>query len=119
RLYNLGARKYIVSGIGPLGCIPYQLSNAGSVDGECIASTNKLVLSFNTRLKDLINNLNSKLPMATIVYLNTYNVVSEIIQNYQNYGLININTACCGSGGRFKGRVSCLPHSPYCGEDRH
>ncbi|XP_057833924.1 GDSL esterase/lipase At3g50400 isoform X2 [Cryptomeria japonica] len=119
RLYNLGARKFMVSGIGPIGCIPSQLSNAGSVDGACIAATNELVVSFNTRLKDLIHDLNSNLPMAAIVYLNTYDVASNVMQNHQQYGLIDINTACCGSGGKFKGMITCIPNSPYCGEDRH
>ncbi|EFJ14546.1 hypothetical protein SELMODRAFT_423586 [Selaginella moellendorffii] len=50
-LYNLGARRIIVTGVGPIGCIPYQLTLNLRRDGSCVPSANKLALDYNSALE--------------------------------------------------------------------
>ncbi|EFJ26248.1 hypothetical protein SELMODRAFT_16279, partial [Selaginella moellendorffii] len=80
-LYNLGARRIIVTGVGPIGCIPYQLTLNLRRDGNCVPSANKLALDYNSALGDLILELNSKLPGSMFSYANAYNVVCDVITN--------------------------------------
>ena len=42
---------------------------------------NKLVLQYNARLKDLVQELNENLPGATFVHANVYELVMELITN--------------------------------------
>jgi hypothetical protein len=46
----------------------------------------KFLLVINRHLKDLIVNLNSNTSIATYVYTNSYDVVVEVVQNYQQFG---------------------------------
>lgn len=47
---------------------------------------NKLALQYNARLKDLLASLNENLPGATFVHANVYDLVMEVITNYDKYG---------------------------------
>lgn len=62
-LYNWGARKFVISNVGPLGCIPSRLA-MGSIDGTCVAYDNELVNGFNKALKNLTETLPQSLPDA-------------------------------------------------------
>lgn len=86
RLYKLDARKFILGNVGPLGCIPYQKTLNQLTEGECVALPNKLALQYNSRLKDLVTELNENLSEATFVHANVYDLVLELIQNYAKYG---------------------------------
>ena len=84
---NLGARKFILSNVGPLGCIPYRMTLESTVKGQCVQSDNTLVSSFNTALKSLVDELNGRYPQTKFVLANSYNVVSQIISNPAAYGI--------------------------------
>lgn len=47
---------------------------------------NKLALQYNAKLKDLVAQLNDNLPGATFVHANVYDLVMEVITNYDKYG---------------------------------
>lgn len=47
---------------------------------------NKLAIQYNGRLKDLLAQLNENLPGATFVLANVYDLVLEVITNYDKYG---------------------------------
>ena len=79
-LYNWGARKFVVSNVGPLGCIPSRLA-MGSIDGTCVAYDNELVKGFNKALKNLTETLPQSLPDAMFLYGNSHDVVYDIIQD--------------------------------------
>ncbi|PIA47127.1 hypothetical protein AQUCO_01400078v1 [Aquilegia coerulea] len=51
-LYNLGARKFILSGVGLMGCIPSIL--AQSPDGKCSEEVNRLVIPFNANIRAMV-----------------------------------------------------------------
>lgn len=86
RLYQLDARKFVIGNVGPVGCIPYQKTiNQLSAD-ECVDLPNQLARQYNVRLKDLVTELNTNLNGSTFVYANVYDLVMEVITNYDKYG---------------------------------
>lgn len=147
RLYGLGARKMILVGIGPLGCIPSQLSMVVTSQA-CVERVNSLVSAYNTRLIHLTNNLNQSLPGSFFVYQDIYTTFYDMVINPSKYGepgtnlcyragvsdvlvitnwgcICDIvgftvaNQACCGNG-RYGGELSCLPlQTPCPNRDQH
>ncbi|XP_024368984.1 GDSL esterase/lipase At4g16230 isoform X1 [Physcomitrium patens] len=114
KLYNLGARKVVVPALGPLGCIPFQLSFRLSKNGECSEKVNAEVREFNAGVFGLVKELNANLPGAKFIYLDSYKIVSEMIANPRAYGFTVANVGCCGAGGNYKGVVPCLPNFNIC-----
>ncbi|KAK4490418.1 hypothetical protein RD792_001095 [Penstemon davidsonii] len=89
RLYQLGARRMVFHGLGPLGCIPAQ--RAKSSKGECLSQVNLWVQQFNSKVEKLIVNLNSHYyPSAQIKFADTYPAVLDLIEKPTAYGMITI-----------------------------
>ncbi|PSR88073.1 GDSL esterase/lipase [Actinidia chinensis var. chinensis] len=112
-LHSLGLRKFLLGGIGPLGCIPNQLATGLAPPGKCVSLVNDLVGMFNTQLISLVDQLNSKYPEAIFVYGNTYGAFGDILNNPTAYGFKVIDKGCCGIG-RNQGQITCLPFSSPC-----
>ncbi|CAN6934962.1 unnamed protein product, partial [Brassica oleracea] len=111
RLYNLGGRKFIVAGLGRMGCIPSIL--AQGTDGKCSEEVNQLVLPFNTNVKTMISNLNQNLPAAKFIYIDITHMLEDIIANPAIYGVTTLDKGCCGIG-RNRGQITCLPFETPC-----
>ncbi|XP_075653261.1 GDSL esterase/lipase At2g23540-like [Castanea sativa] len=116
RLYQLDARKFVIANVGPIGCIPYQKTLYQLNEGECVELPNKLALQYNAKLKDLLTEFNENLPGATFVLANVYDLASDIITNYENYGFITSSKACCGNGGQYAGIIPCGPTTSMCSD---
>lgn len=82
----MDARKFIIGNVGPIGCIPYQKTINQLNEDECVALPNQLALRYNSKLKDLVAQMNDNLPGATFVHANVYDLVMELITNYAKYG---------------------------------
>lgn len=82
----MDARKFIIGNVGPIGCIPYQKTINQLKENECVELANQLATQYNSRLKELLGDLNKNLPGATFVHLNVYDLVLELITNYAKYG---------------------------------
>ncbi|KAK7329571.1 hypothetical protein VNO77_23741 [Canavalia gladiata] len=114
RLFNLGARKIIVTNVGPIGCIPIQRDmNPAAVD-NCVTFPNQLAELFNSHLKSLIVELTSTLKGSMFVYANVYHILEDILNNYTAYGFENPSSSCCHLAGRFGGLIPCGPTSTVC-----
>lgn len=138
RLYTLGARKFVLTGIGKMGCIPTMLARAE--DGQCLDTVNQAVLPFNANVKQMIYNFNTTLPDANFVFIDTDKMFQHIINNSKIYGtylhrlifilkIIKIliifqwlklfigftvfDRGCCGVG-KNSGEVTCLPFETPC-----
>ncbi|KAK3030676.1 hypothetical protein RJ639_035880 [Escallonia herrerae] len=97
RLHELGARKIIVVGVGPLGCIPFVRALHLVPSGKCSAKVNSLIQGYNKKLRDMLNQCNQEMGPETIyVYANSYDIFGGIILNYHKYGFENANDPCCG-----------------------
>ncbi|KAI9100238.1 hypothetical protein K1719_024456 [Acacia pycnantha] len=114
RLYELGARKIVFHGLGPLGCIPSQ--RVKSRKGECLKRVNEWVTEFNTRVQNLLHTLNRRLPNAKLAFADTYPVVLDLINNPTTYGFKVSNTSCCNVDTSIGGL--CLPNSKLCSNRR-
>lgn len=86
----MDARKFIIGNVGPIGCIPYQKTINQLKENECVELANQLALQYNDRLKELLGDLNQNLPGATFVHLNVYDLVMELITNYDKYGKLSL-----------------------------
>lgn len=117
RLYTLGARKFVVGNVGPIGCIPYQKTINQLDATECVGLADQLAVQYNGRLRDLLAEFNQNLPAAKFVLANVYDLVMELISNYRKHGFKTASAACCGNGGRFAGIIPCGPVSSLC-DDR-
>ncbi|KAM7509372.1 hypothetical protein LguiA_019825 [Lonicera macranthoides] len=84
RLYNLGARKFAIAGIGVMGCIPSILSQ--STSGSCSDDVNRLVEPFNGNIKTMINKLSANLPGSKYSFIDIHNMFQDILANYRTYG---------------------------------
>ncbi|XP_030955824.1 GDSL esterase/lipase At5g41890 [Quercus lobata] len=97
RLHELGARKFIVVGVGPIGCIPFVRSLNLLASGKCSIKVNDLIQGYNKKLNMALDQLNQQLgPEAIFVYANSFDIVMRIILNYHQYGFENANDPCCG-----------------------
>ncbi|GMQ02008.1 hypothetical protein CsSME_00048439 [Camellia sinensis var. sinensis] len=113
RLYNLGARKFVLAGLGLMGCIPSIL--AQSPNGVCSEEVNQLVLPFNANMKLMIDNLSANLPGSHFIFINIHNMFKDILTNNSSYGFSVINKGCCGIG-RNSGQITCLPLQTPCSD---
>ncbi|CAO2832382.1 unnamed protein product [Amaranthus hypochondriacus] len=111
KLYNLGARKFAIAGLGAMGCIPSIL--AQSPTGKCSDAVNALVQPFNANVNTMINNLNTKLPAAKFIYIDIANMFRDILTRPASYGFRVIDRGCCGIG-RNQGQITCLPFETPC-----
>lgn len=73
-LYNSGARKAALFGVGVIGCTPSALSRTRG--SACVAAMNNAAQRFNGKLKSLVDQLNGKLRDARFIYVNIFGMGS-------------------------------------------
>lgn len=117
QLHSLGARKVIVTAVGQIGCIPYELARInGNITG-CNEKINNAIQYFNSGLKQLVQNINGgQLPGAKFVFLDFYQSSADLALNGKSMGFDVVDKGCCGVG-RNNGQITCLPLQQVC-EDR-
>ncbi|GMP93682.1 hypothetical protein CsSME_00043408 [Camellia sinensis var. sinensis] len=71
-LYRLGARKFVVKNIWPLGCTP-----------------NFLIIPYNNSLPSMLNDLQSYLTGVAFSHSNDFQFVTDLMQNSKKYGMEN------------------------------
>nr|POE93922.1 gdsl esterase/lipase [Quercus suber] len=112
-LYDYGARKMALFGIGQIGCSPSELAQ-NSPDGKtCVQRINSANQIFNSRLKALVNTLNNNVSDARFIYIDSYGIFQDIINSPSTYGFKVTNAGCCGVG-RNNGQITCLPMQNPC-----
>ncbi|KAL2645396.1 hypothetical protein R1flu_012983 [Riccia fluitans] len=94
-LFDEGARKIVLSALGPLGCLP---TNVASNNGSCVESVNNLVKLFNSKLPALLDRINANCEGARVIYTDSYDTVEGFIKNGTEYGFSRGSYGCCGTG---------------------
>ncbi|GLJ30601.1 hypothetical protein SUGI_0605960 [Cryptomeria japonica] len=112
KIYEIGARKIVFNGMGPLGCIPSQRLQNPAGDNSCLDDVNTWAQKFNVQINGVLKRLNSQLPGVRISYVDTYNLLMELIQNPNKYGFDVVDVPCCKVATQF-GQF-CLPNSSLC-----
>nr|GEW96621.1 GDSL esterase/lipase At1g29670-like [Tanacetum cinerariifolium] len=69
-LYDLGARKVAVFGLGQIGCAPAEIARFGTNGKPCVEWINDAVKIFNEHLRSLINELNNDYTDARLTFIN-------------------------------------------------
>jgi len=82
----MGARKVVVASMGPIGCIPFQLTLRLSRNGECSEKVNADARLFNAGILAMVKQLNAELPGAHFLYADAYKGVMDMISNPSQYG---------------------------------
>nr|AFK40262.1 unknown [Lotus japonicus] len=114
QLYSLGARKVMVTAVGQIGYIPYQLARTRANNTKCNEKINNVIQYFNTGLKKMVQNFNGgQLPGAKFVYLDFYKSSQDLSTNGTSFGFEVVDKGCCGVG-RNNGQITCLPLQQPC-----
>ncbi|KAF7096279.1 hypothetical protein CFC21_098250 [Triticum aestivum] len=117
RLYKAGARRFVVAGVGSMGCIPTIL--ARSAEGRCSEEVDQLVAPFNAGVRGMLDGLNAGLPGATFTYLDNHRLFKLMLAHPASYGFDVVDRGCCGID-RNGGQMTCLPFMPPCADrDRY
>lgn len=85
RLYELGARRVLVTGTGPLGCVPAELA-LRSRNGECSVELQRAAALFNPQLVQMINSLNSQIGSDIFIAANAQQMHMDFVSDPQAYG---------------------------------
>ncbi|XP_062160831.1 GDSL esterase/lipase At5g45670-like [Alnus glutinosa] len=112
-LYQYGARKMVLFGLGQIGCSPIELAQNSPDGSTCVQRINSAIQIFNNKLKSLVNELNSNFPDARFIFVDSYGIFQDIINSPSSYGFKVTNVGCCGVG-RNNGRLTCLPYQTPC-----
>jgi len=86
RLYELGGRRVLVTGTGPLGCVPAQLATR-SRNGECVAELQEAAQIFNPLLVEMTRDINSQVGSEVFVAVNAFQMNMNFITDPQIFGL--------------------------------
>ncbi|XP_057840472.2 GDSL esterase/lipase At4g26790 [Cryptomeria japonica] len=98
-LYNLGATRFALINVPPLGCLPIERTLRSLLNrGACDEEINQAASGFNSGLNAMIDGLKSTFPRLQIVSLDYNNLISEFIANPSKYGFEVIARGCCGTG---------------------
>ncbi|KAK9673262.1 hypothetical protein RND81_12G156300 [Saponaria officinalis] len=97
RLYELGARRVLVTGTGPLGCVPSEIAQRGR-NGQCAEDLMAAANMYNPQLYQLINDLNSQIGSTVFIAANAFRTHMDFINSPQAYGFVTSKVACCGQG---------------------
>ncbi|XP_038903765.1 GDSL esterase/lipase At5g55050-like isoform X2 [Benincasa hispida] len=117
RLYENGARKLVVIGVGVIGCTPamrYQNFTEG-----CNSEMNRWAFVFNQHLTSMLKKLKDELFGFHFSYFDGFSIMLSTIHKPTSFGFSEVKVACCGSG-RLKAEVACIPKVSYCNNrDKH
>uniref|UniRef100_A0ACD5VV30 Uncharacterized protein n=1 Tax=Avena sativa TaxID=4498 RepID=A0ACD5VV30_AVESA len=111
-LYDNGARKVALMGVGQVGCSPNELAQHSPDGVTCVEQINGAIEIFNQKLVGLVDQFNT-LPGAHFTYINAYGIFQDILRAPGSHGLTVTNKGCCGVG-RNNGQVTCLPFQTPC-----
>ncbi|XP_066328206.1 GDSL esterase/lipase At1g29660-like [Miscanthus floridulus] len=116
-LYEMGARKFSVISIPPLGCIPSQrlrrLMQLGTQG--CFDPLNDLSLRSYPMLAGMLKQLSYEMPDMAYSLANAYAMVSFVFENPRTdaWNFTELEAACCG-GGPYGAAFACNETAPVC-----
>ena len=116
RLQRLGARKFFINNLKPLGCYPNTLAR-NVPSGSCNEGANLLISIFNTKLRKALAHFKEKLAYTSFLYSDYFKFMLGLrgpSSNQASSNLMDSTSPCCPSvydGGQY---TSCTPDSIAC-----
>ncbi|ERN15810.1 hypothetical protein AMTRI_Chr07g25900 [Amborella trichopoda] len=114
RLYELGARRVLVTGTGPMGCVPAELAMR-SRNGQCDPELQRASALFNPQLVQMLGQLNNQFGSNVFISANAFNMHMDFISNPGAFGFVTSKVACCGQGP-YNGLGLCTALSNLCAD---
>ncbi|CAK8530823.1 unnamed protein product [Lathyrus sativus] len=102
-LHGIGARKFVLVGMGLLGCTPHAIFNHGT-NGSCVEEENVHAFIFNAKLKSLVNHFLKFLADSKFIFINS------TLESDGRNGFAVSNAPCCPS----KISGECIPEERPC-----
>lgn len=93
RLFELGARRVLVTGTGPMGCVPAELAQR-SRTGECAVELQRAAALFNPQLDQMVSGVNNEIGGQVFIAANTMRMNTDFISNPAAYGMQFITLYC-------------------------
>jgi len=87
--YDLGARRVLVTGTGPMGCVPAELAQR-STNGNCDPELQRAASLYNPQLEQMLLRLNRKLGRNVFVAANTAQMHRNFVSNPTAFGMFRI-----------------------------
>lgn len=85
-MYDYGARKFALIGVGAVGCSPSELAQNSRDGRTCVSNINAANQIFNNKLRALVDQFNGNRNDAKFTYINIYGIFQDIINNPSRYG---------------------------------
>nr|KYP73079.1 GDSL esterase/lipase At2g40250 family [Cajanus cajan] len=104
RLYAAGARRILVAGLPPIGCLPIEITLTSMLPSQhwlqrlCNIQQNLDSKGYNNKLQSHIHLLQSTLTAAKIAYFDIYKPILDMVRNPAKYGFEETVDGCCGTG---------------------
>jgi len=89
RLYDLGGRRVLVTGTGPMGCVPAELA-LRSGNGECDLELQRAASLFNPQLVEMVRGLNQEIGAHVFIAVNAYEMHMDFVNNPRAFGKFTI-----------------------------
>ncbi|KAM5546924.1 GDSL esterase/lipase [Rosa sericea] len=106
-LYKLGARKFGIISVPPIGCCPHARVQPNVDPSVCVKELNELAQTFFIETQALLRKLSSDLKGMRYSLGNAYEMTMSIIQDPFAFGFKDVQSACCGNG-RLNGENPCV-----------
>nr|GLL30311.1 GDSL esterase/lipase At5g45670-like [Ipomoea trifida] len=90
-LYDYGARKFVLNGVGQIGCSPNALAQNSPDGTTCVERINVANRIFNDKLRALVDDLNTNTPDAKFTFINAYAIFQDIVNNPSAFGKFLFN----------------------------
>ncbi|VAI38655.1 unnamed protein product [Triticum turgidum subsp. durum] len=110
-LYNLGARKVLFLGTGPVGCTP-SLREMSSAK-VCSAVANAMAVQYNKAAEGVLSGMAAKHPDLHYALFDSSAALLRYIDQPAKFGFVEAKAACCGLGD-MNAKIACTPLSSYC-----
>lgn len=85
-MYNYGARKFVLIGVGQIGCSPNALAQNSPDGSTCVARINSANQIFNSKVRGLVDEFNGNTPDAKFIYINAYDIFQDMLNNPSAFG---------------------------------
>ncbi|ESQ32949.1 hypothetical protein EUTSA_v10004443mg [Eutrema salsugineum] len=116
RLHGLGARKFFINNVKPLGCYPNIVAHTVP-RGSCNDQLNLAIAIFNVKLRRSLSHMKQKFSNTSFLYSDYFNFMLGLrgpSSNQAGSNLMDTTSPCCPSvydGGL---TTSCRPNSSSC-----